>query len=180
VNRDSDKPRDSGAGRLARWSQRKLQARQTTQTKSADANPAATPPQLTDADMPPLESLSESSEFSGFMSDGVSDELQRLALRKLFHLPGFCLRDGLDDYDEDFTTMTRLADVVTARITEQITEEVNTPSAKQPRPADEAHTEQPSGGEVVPSLDADASTLQPDTLAGSPVKQMADEDGAES
>ncbi|MCG6934511.1 MAG: DUF3306 domain-containing protein [Proteobacteria bacterium] len=180
MNRDSDDPRDNGAGRLARWSQRKLQARNTTQTNSADAKPAITPPRLTDADMPPLESLSESSEFSGFMSDGVSDELQRLALRKLFHLPGFCLRDGLDDYDEDFTTMTRLADVVTARITEQITEEVNPPSAKQPRHANEAHLDQTDSGDAVASLEKESSTMQPDTLAGAQLKQMVDEDGSES
>jgi len=37
-----------------------------------------------------------------------------LALRKLFHLPAFNVRDGLDDYDEDFRTFQALGNIVTA------------------------------------------------------------------
>jgi hypothetical protein len=73
-------------------------------------------PPLTDEDMPPLESLSEESDFSQFFSSGVSDELRNLALRRLFNLPQFNIRDGLNDYDEDFSKMPALAQEVAAKM----------------------------------------------------------------
>jgi len=75
---------------------------------------------LTDADMPDIDSLVEDSDFTGFMSPGVSDELRNLALRKLFHAPVFNIRDGLDEYDEDYTTFEKLGDIVTCDMKHQI------------------------------------------------------------
>ncbi len=77
-------------------------------------------PVLTDADMPDIESLDEDSDFSGFMSSGVSDELRNLALRKLFKAPVFNIRDGLDEYDEDYTYFEKLGDIVTCDMKHQI------------------------------------------------------------
>ena len=77
-------------------------------------------PVLTDADMPDIESLDENSDFSGFMSTGVSDELRNLALRKLFKAPVFNIRDGLDEYDEDYTYFEKLGDIVTCDMKHQI------------------------------------------------------------
>ncbi|WP_432471033.1 DUF3306 domain-containing protein [Amphritea sp. HPY] len=71
---------------------------------------------LTDADMPAIESLSEESDYSQFLSSGVSDELRNLALRKLFNLPQFNIVDGLNDYDEDFSKMPALSQEVVARM----------------------------------------------------------------
>ena len=68
---------------------------------------------LTDADMPDLDSLDEHSDFTGFMSPGVSDKLRNLALRKLFSGSEFNIRDGLDEYDEDYTFFEKLGDIVT-------------------------------------------------------------------
>jgi hypothetical protein len=76
-------------------------------------------PVLTDADMPPIESLNENSDYSGFMSPGVSSQLRKLALRKLFAGAGFNIRDGLDDYDEDFTSFEPLGDLVTSDMKHQ-------------------------------------------------------------
>ncbi len=78
------------------------------------------PVALTDADMPDIDTLSEDSDFSGFMSSGVSDELRNLALRKLFHAPVFNIRDGLDEYDEDYTSFEKLGDIVTCDMKHQI------------------------------------------------------------
>jgi hypothetical protein len=75
---------------------------------------------LTDADMPDIDTLAEDSDFTGFMSPGVSDELRNLALRKLFHAPVFNIRDGLDEYDEDYTTFEKLGDIVTCDMKHQI------------------------------------------------------------
>ncbi|MGB0847390.1 MAG: DUF3306 domain-containing protein [Thiolinea sp.] len=77
--------------------------------KEASANPP-----LTDADMPPLETLTEDSDYTGFMSPEVSEELRKLALRKLFQGSAFHHRDGLDDYDDDFTKFAKLGDIVTS------------------------------------------------------------------
>lgn len=89
----------------------------STGESSAETNLelAETPP-LTDEDMPSLESLSEESNFSQFFSSGVSDELRNLALRRLFNLPQFNIRDGLNDYDEDFSKMPALAQEVAAKM----------------------------------------------------------------
>ena len=120
-------------GFLRRWSRRKRGARDpepgsddapaepaapdaspgagSTSEESADAEPA---PPSTDADMPPLESLDENSDYSPFMSSEVSPELRRQALRKLFHSAAFNVVDGLDDYDDDFKSFEALGDLVTA------------------------------------------------------------------
>ncbi len=63
---------------------------------------------LTDEDMPAVESLDESSDFSQFMSTSVSEGLRKLALRKLFHSEQFNMRDGLDEYDGDYTHFEKL------------------------------------------------------------------------
>jgi len=75
---------------------------------------------LTDEDMPDIHSLNEQSDYSVFMSEGVSRELRKLALRKLFSGVGFNVRDGLDDYDDDFRGFTALGDLVTSDMKHQM------------------------------------------------------------
>ena len=110
-------------GFLSRWSRLKQQtieepvvaeANEVEAREAEPAEPVEEVYQPTDEDMPPLESLDEHSEYSGFMSPRVSEELRRLALRKLFHTAGFNIRDGLDDYDEDFTSFEPLGDIITS------------------------------------------------------------------
>lgn len=105
---------------LTRWSERKRLVdgdQGERQNKLPDSTAqAASEPTLTDSDMPPLESLDEHSDFSPFFSPGVSEELRRLALRKLFRLPRYHVRDGLDDYDDDYTRFGELGSTVTAEM----------------------------------------------------------------
>ncbi len=75
---------------------------------------AKIPEEQTDADMPSLESLNEDSDYSMFFSSKVSEELRQLALRKLFGSSKFNLKDGLDDYDEDFKGFRALGDMLTS------------------------------------------------------------------
>jgi hypothetical protein len=82
-------------------------------------------PVLTDEDMEPDEALTEDSDFSKFMSPGVSDELRNLALRKMFHAPIFNIRDGLDEYDGDYTSFEKLGDIITADMRHQMEIEAN-------------------------------------------------------
>lgn len=113
-------------GFLQRWSQRKLDAeRESPRESTADADDgvsagadAEIPEEalLTDDDMPPLETLHQDSDFSLFMSAGVSEALRRKALRKLFHSPKFNIRDGLCDYDDDYSGLSPLGDIVTAEM----------------------------------------------------------------
>ena len=119
---------------LSRWSRRKQEAVKTPpvdeQVPAAATDASLTVPladevvpepiPLTDADMPDIDSLAEDSDFTGFMSPGVSDELRNLALRKLFHAPVFNIRDGLDEYDEDYTSFEKLGDIVTCDMKHQI------------------------------------------------------------
>jgi len=63
---------------------------------------------LTDEDMPDIETLNEDSDFSGFMSTGVSETLRKMALQKLFHGKSYNIRDGLDEYDGDYTSFEKL------------------------------------------------------------------------
>ena len=123
-----------GEGVLSRWSRRKAEAREQAaednnqpeveqQTDFAVADENLEPveqPMLTDDDMPPIESLTEDSDYSMFMSRGVSDKLRNLALRKMFHVPSFNIRDGLDEYDDDFTVFEPLGDIVTSDMKHQI------------------------------------------------------------
>jgi len=76
--------------------------------------PSEQEPVLTDADMPALDTLSSSSDYSAFFSKGVSKELRQQALRHLFSHAKFNIRDGLNDYDEDYTTFEPLGDTVTS------------------------------------------------------------------
>jgi hypothetical protein len=118
---------------LSRWSRRKQEAEKTplvVEQAPAEVADGLVLPQtdevvqepevLTDADMPDIDTLAEGSDFTGFMSPGVSDELRNLALRKLFHAPVFNIRDGLDEYDEDYTTFEKLGDIVTCDMKHQI------------------------------------------------------------
>ncbi len=63
---------------------------------------------LTDEDMPDIETLNEDSDFSGFMSTGVSETLRKMALQKLFQGKSYNIRDGLDEYDGDYTSFEKL------------------------------------------------------------------------
>ncbi|MCB1791941.1 MAG: DUF3306 domain-containing protein [Gammaproteobacteria bacterium] len=106
-------------GFLQRFSRRKHEARLAESEvppvaeQAPDPEPAVA---LTDDDMPPIESLDESSDYSVFLSEKVSESLRRSALRKLFHSSAFNVIDELDDYAEDFTTFEALGNVITAEM----------------------------------------------------------------
>ena len=114
------KPQSAGEGDAfcSRWSRRKLnsgerQGADLGETPSRLDN-GVQPPSLTDADMPPIESLTEASDYSGFLSPEVTEQLRQQALQKLFRSACFNVCDGLDDYAEDFTSFEKLGDVITA------------------------------------------------------------------
>ena len=143
---DSDAGESEDEVFLDRWSRRKLADRNgeavaavmpaaDTLPQEAEATVVTDPVQeLTDVDMPPIESLDKDSDFSVFMSPGVSEGLRTRALRKLFHLPAFNVTDGLNDYDEDYTRFAGLGDVVTQEMKRMLKRELEAEAV----PEDEA------------------------------------------
>jgi hypothetical protein len=172
---------------LSRWSRRKLEAdhlapvveKSAPMDTEVDLNAAAqaaaeaeAKPVLTDADMPDIESLDEDSDFSGFMSTGVSDELRNLALRKLFKAPVFNIRDGLDEYDEDYTHFEKLGDIVTCDMKHQIEMQ-----EKRLREAQEAETAAAELDEIVDEDVVDEEIVDQDIEA---METIEDEELAEA
>ena len=89
-------------GFLARWSRRKLEARESAPEEVAPAAPReaadeAAPP------LPAVEDLTIDSDFRGFFHPKVDEDLRRSALRKLFSDPHFNVMDGLDTYIDDYS-----------------------------------------------------------------------------
>ena len=70
--------------------------------------------------LPSLDSLDEQSDFSVFLSPGVTEEQCKSALRKLFHSQILAQRDGLDDYDDDYRSFKPIGDTVTAHMRHQM------------------------------------------------------------
>ena len=171
--------------RLSRWSRRKQQTAEETQIEdlalnleqqnqveneletltSEDQQNEAQQPVLSDADMEPVEGMTEESDFSKFMSSGVSDKLRNLALRKLFHAPIFNIRDGLDEYDGDYTSFEKLGDIVTADMRHQMELEANKKLEQEAREIAEAETtpdeqDQDSDLDQAPSIAAEEQSLE--------------------
>ena len=142
-NGQDDQRNDDSEGFLSRWSQRKAMARDgielqddpelpdlppPTEAPDVDAAPATVESDADDAapptELPPLESLDENSDYSAFLNKDVAPDLRQEALRKLFRSPKFNIRDGLDDYDLDYTNPEPLGDIVTAEMRYRIKAEI--------------------------------------------------------
>lgn len=98
---------------LSRWAKRKSQARSgaapeapepvpkpaAAAAEAAASEAQSAPPQA----LPPVESLTPQSDFTGFMQPKVDEALRRRALKTLFQDPHFNLMDGLDVYIGDYS-----------------------------------------------------------------------------
>ncbi|WP_404343874.1 DUF3306 domain-containing protein [Vreelandella venusta] len=71
------------------------------EAERADAAPPL--PGSLDNTLPDPDTLPAGSDFSAFMVPGVSAALRRRALRRLWSTGNYNVRDGLDDYDADYT-----------------------------------------------------------------------------
>ncbi len=94
---DQEKPTNQPF--LARWSQRKSEAREAAPAAAPQDEVINTPvPEL-----PPVDELTPQSDFSAFMHPKVDADVRRAALRKLFSDPHFNVMDGLDTYIADYS-----------------------------------------------------------------------------
>ncbi len=67
-------------------------------------------------DLPPVDGLDKDSDYTPFLEEGVPEKLARAAMRKLWRSdPIFAFRDGLDDYDDDYTIIETIAKAVTSK-----------------------------------------------------------------
>ncbi|WP_290904466.1 DUF3306 domain-containing protein [Halomonas sp.] len=98
--------------RLSRWSRRKLgdelveeaPAEEAVAAREEAEQPTAAEPEpgSLDASLPDPDALPAGSDFTAFLQAGVSDGLRRRALRRMFSGDHYGIRDGLDDYDDDY------------------------------------------------------------------------------
>ena len=128
----TDEEESSATDFVSRWSRLKHEAKENAVPADAVADvselaeklevPVSDVPVkvLTDADMPDIKLMTDDSDYTDFLSPGVSEALRKLALRKLFHSEVFNICDGLDDYDEDFTQFKLLGDTVTSDMRHQV------------------------------------------------------------
>lgn len=97
-------------------------------------------------ELPDPETLMPDADVSAFMQTGVDPALRQQALRRIFMGGEHSLRDGLDDYDQDFSKMRPLADGVaetlrrwTHKVEESLAtqdqEDQNEEDQEQPAPA---------------------------------------------
>jgi hypothetical protein len=94
---------------LSRWSKRKTEARTGTPPAEEPVTPplpaAAAQPTVPEAPapLPPVESLTPESDFTGFMRPDVDGGLRSQALKALFKDPHYNVMDGLDIYISDYS-----------------------------------------------------------------------------
>lgn len=198
----SDHDRDEReTGFLGRWARRKEAARAASErppaeadeapidggAESGDAAPAPVsedsadeatdaPPSLTDADMPDIETLQPDSDVSGFFSPGVSDALRRKALRRLFHTSRFNVKDGLDDYDDDYTLLQPLGSTMTHDLQRQ---NDRLAERRQAREADDAEGESETRTEFEKETDTEAETDAPPAAQTSADPSTPDHDNGD-
>ncbi len=187
---ESNRAGDGRAGQesfLARWSRRK-QAAQHGPAPQAETGEEAEPPAVDEAAggvaadsaaadpgeagahaeaLPHPDTLAADSDFSAYLTGRVSSAFRRAAMRRLFSQPEFNVKDGLDDYDEDYTQFRSLGETVTAHMRHRAErahqreqegpaeregaapaedEPASTPAAREDQPS--APTDEPDGGDA--------------------------------
>lgn len=95
---------------LSRWSRRKLQVEEGAEQHNDDAVPAEETLSQQDT---AVEKPATEQEKPIWQRDDVDADTKKAALRKLFQKPEFNIRDGLNEYDDDFTRFAGLGSIVT-------------------------------------------------------------------
>jgi len=128
-------------GFLSRWSKRKLQAEEGTEQHRDDAAPV----EETLAEDSVAEAPASEQEKPIWQRDDVDADTKKTALRQLFRKPEFNIRDGLNEYDDDFTQFAGLGSIVTHEMKRmlKLAEEKTRPS-EQSQPSSEPDPEQDS------------------------------------
>lgn len=147
--------------RLASWSERKLASRAPAPAPvpvEAPDDASATPGEDAPVpELPDIDSLDGSSDFSAFMQQGVPEDLQRLALRKLWTSdPVYANLDGLNDYDPEHVTFLVQAAEAAKEVLKKVLDGDGEPAAEAPAetPVSEAAPEPAPAPEPEPETAA--------------------------
>lgn len=131
-------------GFMRRWARRKSEVAREAARANPDAAVAtdvvlkeSVQADASPVELPPVDSLNNESDFTGFLSPEVDEALRKAALRKLFHLPDFNITDGLNDYDGDYTVFEPLGDVVPYHLKQWIAREAEAVKTALERSAEE-------------------------------------------
>lgn len=128
---------------LSRWARRKEQARRgisepepapsappveaaagpSAEAVRIDARTGKPYDELTDEDMPPIESLDTNSDLSVFMAKNISPLLRTAAFSKVFHSTHYNQYCLCAEYAEDYNQFTPLGDIVPHDLKETIVRE---------------------------------------------------------
>jgi hypothetical protein len=173
---------DSNEDFLRRWSRRKIEG-EPTEDPAGDAGlpedgiaavpeegnePEEIDPEVV-ANLPDIETLDKDSDYTGFLRDGVPEELKRMALRKLWLSdPVLANLDGLNDYDEDFGAILKSGADYMQRLADA-GEKFTRPGADEEEPAEAEAEESEDAGEELLAQEAepDADT-DPDLADAGP------------
>ncbi|MBS4153138.1 DUF3306 domain-containing protein [Cobetia sp. MC34] len=130
------------------------QASTESDQQAADADNAEAPV----IELPDPDTLTPDADISAFMQSGVDPTLRQRALRRIFMGGEHSVRDGLDDYDQDFSQMRPLAEGVADTLRswtrkveeglEKLDEASETPTADTAQETDDQIAEQAPDGEV--------------------------------
>ncbi len=178
---------ESGDGEpfLNRWARRKSVARtggdadtaadespveEQEITDAAAAGEDSQAPELTDGDMPILDSIDENTDMSGFFSPKVTRAVKKAALKKFFHSPVFNIVDGLDDYDDDFRNFEALGDIITSDMRGMMEREAERAREAMAKDGQEGATPSPSDVRAAQDDDAEEKDRENEP------SEIADED----
>ncbi len=178
---------ESGDGEpfLNRWARRKSVARtggdadtaadespveEQEITDAAAAGEDSQAPELTDEDMPILDSIDENTDMSGFFSPKVTRAVKKAALKKFFHSPVFNIVDGLDDYDDDFRNFEALGDIITSDMRGMMEREAERAREAMAKDGQEGATPSPSDVRAAQDDDAEEKDRENEP------SEIADED----
>ncbi|UTV88138.1 DUF3306 domain-containing protein [Cobetia amphilecti] len=130
------------------------QASAESDQQAADADNAEVPV----IELPDPDTLTPDADISAFMQSGVDPALRQRALRRIFMGGEHSVRDGLDDYDQDFSQMRPLAEGVADTLRswtrkveeglEKLDEASETPQADTAQETDDQIAEQAPDGEA--------------------------------
>ncbi|MCK0753445.1 DUF3306 domain-containing protein [Chromohalobacter japonicus] len=97
-------------------------------SRAAALIPGYDPQRPLDEQLPEPEQLGAGDDFRAFMLPGVGELLKRRALRRMFKVGNYNVRDGLDDYDEDYSQLMRMMPEVSARMRQWLHKDQETES----------------------------------------------------
>lgn len=150
---------------------RPASSREADNRQDIDEEDAAQAPEPGSLDhtLPDPDTLAPGSDIKAYLVSGVSAGLRKRALRRLFAASHYGVRDGLDDYDDDFRAKLK-------PLAEDVADRLRQWTRREGEAEDEvAQDEAPPRGRDSDDLDAgDTPPEAPDTASDSDIAEAAE------